>query len=78
MLPIHLKKASAQIPVIAIAGSVSVNVLLDHGIHNLFSITPRAMPLEEALANVKHNLQACSRNIAALYAMNLKQCTKEK
>jgi len=68
--------ARAQnIPVIAIAGSVSddANVLLDHGIDSIFSITPRAIPLEEALASVQHNLQTCPRNIAALYAMKLKK-----
>lgn len=66
--------ANAQnIPVIAIAGCVSddANVLLEHGIKAIFSITPRAMPLEDVLANAKHNLYTCSRNIAALYAMNL-------
>ncbi len=66
--------ANAQnIPVIAIAGCVSddANVLLEHGMTAIFSITPRAMPLEDVLANAKHNLYTCSQNIAALYAMNL-------
>ncbi len=62
-----------QIPVIAIAGCVSddANVLLEHGMKAIFSITPRAMPLEDVLANAKHNLYTSSQNIAALYAMNL-------
>ncbi|MFT5705555.1 MAG: glycerate kinase [Shewanella sp.] len=67
----RLAKAQ-QIPVIAIAGCVSddANVLLDHGIDAMFSITPRSLPLEEVLANAKHNLFTTSQNIAALYAMN--------
>jgi len=66
--------ANAQnIPIIAIAGCVSddANVLLKHGMKAIFSITPRAMPLEDVLANAKHNLFTSSQNIAALYAMNL-------
>jgi glycerate kinase len=61
--------------VIAIAGCVSddANVLLDHGIDAMFSITPRSLPLEEVLANAKHNLFTTSQNIAALYAMNHKK-----
>ncbi|QFU21990.1 glycerate kinase [Shewanella eurypsychrophilus] len=68
--------ANAQgIPVIAIAGCVSddANVLLEHGISAIFSITPRALPLEDVLANAKHNLFSASQNIAALYAMKIKQ-----
>ena len=70
----RLAKAQ-QIPVIAIAGCVSddANVLLDHGIDAMFSITPRSLPLEEVLANAKHNLFTTSQNIAALYAMNHKK-----
>ncbi|AQS37097.1 glycerate kinase [Shewanella psychrophila] len=62
------------IPVIAIAGCVSddANVLLEHGISAIFSITPRALPLKEVLANAKHNLFSASQNIAALYAMKIK------
>ncbi|MEI6860440.1 MAG: glycerate kinase [Shewanella sp.] len=62
---------SQGIPVIAIAGCVSddANILLEHGISAIFSITPRALPLEQALANAKHNLFTTSQNIAALYAM---------
>ena len=68
--------ANAQgIAVIAIAGCVSddANVLLEHGISAIFSITPRALPLEDVLANAKHNLFTTSQNIAALYAMKSKQ-----
>lgn len=68
--------AKAQhIAVIAIAGCVSddANVLLEHGIDAMFSITPRSLPLEEVLANAKHNLFTTSQNIAALYAMNHKK-----
>ncbi len=64
---------SQNIPVIAIAGCVSddANILLEHGIDAIFSITPRALPLEEVLANAKHNLFTASQNIAALYAMQV-------
>ncbi|WP_076408489.1 glycerate kinase [Shewanella sp. UCD-KL12] len=66
---------SQNIPVIAIAGCVSddANILLEHGIDALFSITPRALPLDEVLANAKHNLLTTSQNIAALYAMKVKK-----
>ncbi|WP_299789526.1 glycerate kinase [uncultured Shewanella sp.] len=61
------------IPVIAIAGCVSddANVLLEHGMKAIFSVTPRAMPIEDLLASAKHNLYTTAQNIAALYAMNL-------
>ncbi|ABZ77353.1 Glycerate kinase [Shewanella halifaxensis HAW-EB4] len=65
--------AKAQgISVIAIAGCVSddANVLLEHGIDALFSITPRALPLAEVLSNAKHNLYSTAKNIAALYALS--------
>ncbi|GIU24498.1 glycerate kinase [Shewanella schlegeliana] len=65
--------AKAQgLPVIAIAGCVSddANVLLEHGIDALFSITPRALPLVEVLASAKHNLYSTAKNIAALYALS--------
>lgn len=67
------REANKQgIPVIAIAGCVSddANVLLDHGIDAIFSITPRAMALEHVLASAKHNLYTTSINIAALYNTN--------
>ncbi|MEZ9197236.1 glycerate kinase [Shewanella sp. 10N.286.54.B9] len=61
-----------NVPVIAIAGCVSddANVLLEHGFKALFSITPRALPLNEVLANAKNNLYATSKNVAALYALS--------
>ncbi|MDR8523207.1 glycerate kinase [Shewanella fidelis] len=60
-----------DVKVIAIAGCVSddANVLLEHGIDALFSITPRALPLAEVLASAKHNLYCTSKNIANLYAL---------
>ncbi|QYJ87379.1 glycerate kinase [Shewanella mesophila] len=67
------REANKQgVPVIAIAGCVSddANVLLDHGIDAIFSITPRAMELEKVLSNAKHNLYTTSINIAALYNTN--------
>ncbi|WP_065188559.1 glycerate kinase family protein [Shewanella woodyi] len=65
-----------QIPVIAIAGCVSddANILLKHGISAIFSITPRALPIEEVLASAKHNLFTTSHNIAALYAQTTSRC----
>ncbi len=65
--------AKAQgIKVIAIAGCVSddANILLEHGIDALFSITPRALPLAEVLSSAKHNLYSTAKNIAALYALS--------
>ncbi|QQX78882.1 glycerate kinase [Shewanella sp. KX20019] len=61
-----------NVPVIAIAGCVSddANVLLDHGFKALFSITPRALPLADVLANAKANLYATSKNVAALYSLS--------
>ncbi|MGS0695719.1 glycerate kinase [Shewanella sp. 0m-4] len=65
--------AKAQgIAVIAIAGCVSddANMLLEHGIDALFSITPRALPLAEVLSSAKHNLYSTATNVAALYALS--------
>ena len=63
---------SLNVPVVAIAGCVSddANILLEHGFSALFSITPRALPLAEVLANAKSNLYTCSRNVAALYSLS--------
>ena len=61
-----------NVPIVAIAGCVSddANILLEHGFNALFSITPRALPLAEVLGNAKSNLYACSKNVAALYALS--------
>lgn len=67
------REANKQgIPVIAIAGCVSdnANILLEHGIDAIFSVTPRAMQLDRVLASAKHNLYTTSVNIAALYNTN--------
>ncbi|MCE9678220.1 glycerate kinase [Shewanella sp. AS1] len=67
------REANKQgVPVIAIAGCVSddANVLLDHGIEAIFSITPRAMELKQVLASAEHNLLATATNIASLYKLN--------
>lgn len=63
---------SLNVPVVAIAGCVSddANILLEHGFSALFSITPRALPLAKVLGNAKGNLYACSKNVAALYALS--------
>ena len=66
------REANKQgIPVIAIAGCVSddANILLDHGIDAIFSVTPRAMALDQALASASDNLYHCAVNIAHLYRL---------
>ena len=56
-----------DIPVIAIAGCLSpdVDVVHQHGIEAVFSILPRAVSIEEALAHAADNVRQCARNIAA-------------
>ncbi|WP_428636745.1 glycerate kinase [Shewanella sp.] len=66
------REANKQgIPVIAIAGCVSddANILLEHGIEAIFSVTPRAMALEQVLASASDNLYHCAVNIARLYRL---------
>jgi len=61
-------KAFADIPVIALAGSVSADadVVLEHGIDALFSVVPGVVLLDEALANAEDNLYKTARNTAQL------------
>jgi glycerate 2-kinase len=67
--PIGVAKAAKRynIPVIAIAGSVSddSDVVLSHGIDALYSIVPGIIPLEKALANAEYYVTKTARNIAA-------------
>jgi glycerate 2-kinase len=67
--PIGVAKAAKRynIPVIAIAGSVSddSDVVLSHGIDALYSIVPGIIPLEKALANAEYYVVKTARNIAA-------------
>ncbi|GLH63973.1 glycerate kinase [Parageobacillus sp. G301] len=69
--PIGVAKAAKQynIPVIAIAGSVSddSDVVRSHGIDALYSIVPGIIPLEKALANARYYVTQTARNIAAVY-----------
>jgi glycerate 2-kinase len=67
--PIGVAKAAKRynIPVIAIAGSVSddSDVVRSHGIDALYSIVPGIIPLEKALANAEYYVTKTARNIAA-------------
>jgi glycerate 2-kinase len=68
--PIGVAKAAKRynIPVIAIAGSVSddSDVVRSHGIDALYSIVPGIIPLEKALANAGYYVTQTARNIAAV------------
>ncbi|MBB3868489.1 glycerate kinase [Parageobacillus toebii NBRC 107807] len=68
--PIGVAKAAKRynIPVIAIAGSVSddSDVVRSHGIDALYSIVPGIIPLEKALANARYYVTQTARNIAAV------------
>jgi glycerate 2-kinase len=69
--PIGVAKAAKRynIPVIAIAGSVSddSDVVRSHGIDALYSIVPGIIPIEKALANARYYVTQTARNIAAVY-----------
>ncbi|WP_025820059.1 glycerate kinase [Shewanella marina] len=71
--PIGVTRAAQRhnIPVIAIAGCVShdANQLLAHGITAVFAVVPRAMPLNEALAESEYNLTQAAINIARLWQL---------
>jgi glycerate 2-kinase len=68
--PIGVAKRAKKydIPVIAIAGSVSFDhdAVFDHGIDAVFSIMNSATTLEEALKNGKVNVEKTSENVARL------------
>ncbi|WP_143414753.1 glycerate kinase [Geobacillus sp. E263] len=68
--PIGVAKAAKRynIPVIAIAGSVSddSDVVRSYGIDALYSIVPGIIPLEKALANARYYVTQTARNIAAV------------
>ncbi len=61
-------KAFADIPVIALAGSVAADadVVFEHGIDALFSVVPGVVTLEKALADADTNLVKTARNAAQL------------
>ena len=60
-------KAFADVPVIALAGSVASDaaVVHEHGIDAIFSVVPGVVSLPEALADAAGNLQMTARNVAA-------------
>ncbi|RVU85348.1 glycerate kinase [Leucothrix sargassi] len=61
-------KAFADIPVVALAGSVAsdADVVFEHGIDALFSVVPGVVTLDEALAAADENLYKTARNAAQL------------
>ncbi|QPK88949.1 glycerate kinase [Bacillus velezensis] len=66
---IAARAAAQEIPVIALAGSLSKNFehVYSAGITAVFSIVPGAVSLEDALASGRFNLESTARNAAALY-----------
>ena len=66
-------KAFGNIPVIALAGSVSEDsdIVHEHGIDALFSVVPGVVSLENALADADANLYRTARNVATLYKMSM-------
>ncbi|MGD6736816.1 glycerate kinase [Photobacterium leiognathi subsp. mandapamensis] len=71
--PIGVARAAKRFtkPVIGIAGSLSYdcNVVHEHGIDAVFSVVPRSVSLEEALAEAAINVELTARNVAAIYAL---------
>ncbi|WP_434358428.1 glycerate kinase [Parasalinivibrio latis] len=71
--PIGVAKAAKLhgLPVIGIAGAVSDDsqIVSEHGIDAIFSITPRVMSLDEALDDGARNLERTAENIARLMKM---------
>lgn len=61
-----------NIPVIAIGGCLGdgVDAVHEHGMLAVFDCVSRAMPLEEALAGARENLQRTARNVAALLSLS--------
>ena len=66
-------KAFGNIPVIALAGSVSEDsdIVHEHGIDALFSVVPGVVSLENALADAEANLYRTARNVATLFKMSV-------
>lgn len=66
-------KAFGNIPVIALAGSVSEDsaVVHEHGIDALFSVVPGVVSLENALADADENLYRTARNVAKIWQMSV-------
>lgn len=66
-------KAFGNIPVIALAGSVSEDsdVVHEHGIDALFSVVPGVISLESALVAADENLYRTARNVAKIWQMSV-------
>jgi len=66
-------KAFGNIPVIALAGSVSEDsaVVHEHGIDALFSVVPGVVRLEDALADADENLYRTARNVAKIWQLSV-------
>ena len=64
-------KAFGDIPVIALAGSVSEDsaVVHEHGIDALFSVVPGVVSLDDALAEADENLYRTARNVAKIWQL---------
>jgi glycerate 2-kinase len=67
------KSVAADVPVIAIAGSVGPDyeAVFEHGIDAVFSVVNGVVTLEEALANGSVNVEKTAENIARLLKVNL-------
>ncbi|CAM4293812.1 glycerate kinase [Bacillus manliponensis] len=65
-----------EVPVIAIAGSVSHNCIpvYKEGIDAVFSVVTSAMTLEEAYGTSKENIELTARNIAAVWNICERNC----
>jgi len=66
-------KAMGDIPVIALAGSVSddSDIVHEHGIDALFSVVPGVVSLESAFAAADENLYRTARNVAKIWQMSV-------
>lgn len=64
-----------QCPVIALAGSLSgdSDLIHEHGIDAVFSITPGVVSLNDALEQAADNLQRTARNIAKVWSLSRTQ-----
>ncbi|WP_077619827.1 glycerate kinase [Bacillus sinesaloumensis] len=73
--PIGIAKEAKKhnLPVIAIAGHLGPGseIVKEHGIDAIFSITPGVVDLETAMKNAKGNLVNCSENIGRVLKMGI-------
>jgi glycerate kinase len=72
-VPVGVAKVAKRfnIPVIAIAGSLTedVEVVHQHGLDAIFSVLSQPGTLEDALAGAKENVRRTARNVAAVFRM---------